>query len=103
MPPLPALPIRLPTAPAGHHPANRGVQTQSTPPAVWHTPVGLARCAGSGSYRDRVLLIFPQGVATVRLPWKHSRHNTGRPWVGLNGTVVSLPQLEQVVRVSTLE
>jgi hypothetical protein len=32
--------------------------------------------------------------------WKHSRHNTGRPCVGLNGTVVSLPQLKHTVRVS---
>jgi hypothetical protein len=40
-------------------------------------------------------------AAVFLLPWKHSRQNTGRPWVGLNGTVVSLPQLEQTVRVST--
>ena len=33
--------------------------------------------------------------------WKHSRQNTGRPCVGLNGTVVSLPHCEQLVRVST--
>src|SRR5947208_4664086 len=33
--------------------------------------------------------------------WKHSLQNTGRPCVGLNGTVVSLPQAEQVVTVST--
>src|SRR4029078_9413157 len=33
--------------------------------------------------------------------WKHSRQNTGRPWVGRNGTVVSLPHAEQVVLVST--
>src|SRR5258706_8791135 len=33
--------------------------------------------------------------------WKHSRQNTGRPWVGLNGTVVSLPHAEHMVRVST--
>ena len=43
-----------------------------------------------------------QAVATCRLPWKHSRQNTGRPCVGRNGTVVSLPHCEQVVRVSTL-
>src|SRR5712672_3489656 len=41
-------------------------------------------------------------AALVRFCWKHSRHNTGRPCVGLNGTVVSLPHPEQVVRVSTL-
>ena len=33
--------------------------------------------------------------------WKHSRQNTGRPCVGLNGTVVSLPHAEQLVVVST--
>src|SRR5437773_2838771 len=33
--------------------------------------------------------------------WKHSLQSTGRPWVGLKGTVVSLPQAEQVVAVST--
>ena len=33
---------------------------------------------------------------------KHSRQNTGRPWVGLKGTVVSLPHCEQTARVSVL-
>src|SRR5436190_4148059 len=33
--------------------------------------------------------------------WKHSRQNTGRPCVGRNGTVVSFPQAEQFVVVST--
>src|SRR6185312_9035352 len=32
--------------------------------------------------------------------WKQERHNTGLPCVGLNGTVVSVPHSEQVVRVS---
>ena len=35
-----------------------------------------------------------------RLAWKHSRQNTGRPWVGRKGTVVSLPHCEHVVFVS---
>ena len=43
-----------------------------------------------------------QAEAAARLCWKHSRQKTGRPWFGLNGTVVSLPQPEQLVRVSTL-
>jgi len=44
-----------------------------------------------------------QAVAAVaRRCWKHSRQKTGRPCVGLKGTVVSLPQPEQLVRVSTL-
>ena len=37
----------------------------------------------------------------VRLK-KHSRQYTGRPWVGLNGTVVSRPHCEHVVMVSVL-
>jgi hypothetical protein len=32
--------------------------------------------------------------------WKHSRQNTGRPWVGRKGTVVSFPHCEQLVFVS---
>jgi hypothetical protein len=32
--------------------------------------------------------------------WKQDRQSTGRPCVGLNGTVVSIPHSEQVVRVS---
>src|SRR6185437_1937245 len=37
----------------------------------------------------------------VRRCWKHSRQYTGRPCVGLKGTVVSLPHWEQTVLVST--
>jgi hypothetical protein len=33
--------------------------------------------------------------------WKHSRQYTGRPCVGLNGTVVSFPHCEHTVLVST--
>src|SRR5829696_5756821 len=43
---------------------------------------------------------MPPAPANLR-DWKHSRQNTGRPWVGRNGTVVSLPQAEQLVLVST--
>ena len=35
--------------------------------------------------------------------WKHCRQSTGRPCVGLNGTVVSMPQAEHSVRVSVRE
>jgi hypothetical protein len=41
-------------------------------------------------------------AACCRFCWKHSRQKTGLPCVGLNGTVVSLPHCEQVVRVSVL-
>src|SRR5919198_2501767 len=43
---------------------------------------------------------MPPAPANFR-DWKHSLQNTGRPCVGLNGTVVSLPQAEHVVTVST--
>src|SRR5437763_2213745 len=42
----------------------------------------------------------PPAPANFR-DWKHSLQNTGRPCVGLKGTVVSLPQAEQVAAVST--
>src|SRR5215467_13636973 len=43
---------------------------------------------------------MPPAPANFR-DWKHSLQKTGRPWVGLNGTVVSLPHAEHVVTVST--
>src|SRR6476620_9680806 len=42
----------------------------------------------------------PPAPANFR-DWKQSLQKTGRPCVGLNGTVVSLPHAEQVVMVST--
>ena len=38
-----------------------------------------------------------------RFNWKQDRQKTGRPCVGLNGTVVSTPQAEHSVRVSVRE
>ena len=47
--------------------------------------------------------MFPAAAAEVPFRFrKHSRQKTGRPWVGLNGTVVSRPHCEQVVMVSVL-
>src|SRR3954463_8507204 len=43
---------------------------------------------------------MPPAPANFR-DWKHSLQKTGRPCVGRKGTVVSLPQAEQVVTVST--
>src|SRR5690348_13004585 len=43
---------------------------------------------------------MPPAPANFR-DWKHSLQNTGRPCVGLKGTVVSLPHAEHVVMVST--
>src|SRR5882757_772509 len=42
-------------------------------------------------------------VEGARLLWKHCRQSTGRPCVGLNGTVVSMPHAEHSVRVSVRE
>ena len=45
--------------------------------------------------------LLPSHAAPIDLrAWKHSRQNTGRPCVGRNGTVVSLPHCEHVVLVS---
>src|SRR5687767_2124896 len=54
---------------------------------------GPAEDAGESAYA-------PPAPANFR-DWKHSRQNTGRPWVGRKGTVVSLPHAEQLVLVST--
>ena len=42
-------------------------------------------------------------AVTGRCAWKHCRQRTGRPWVGLKGTVVSIPHAEHLVRVSVRE
>src|SRR3954467_15125544 len=49
---------------------------------------------------DAAGLYTPPAPANFR-DWKHSRQKTGRPCVGRNGTVVSLPHAEQLVTVST--
>ena len=53
---------------------------------------------------DLQLLKLPSDYADTagRLCWKQSRQSTGRPCVGLNGTVVCLPHCEQMARVSVL-
>src|SRR6267378_1338238 len=43
---------------------------------------------------------MPPAPANFR-DWKHSLQKTGRPCVGLKGTVVSFPHAEHVVIVST--
>src|SRR5258707_8007061 len=50
--------------------------------------------------RDPRRSYTPPAPANLR-DWKHSLQNTGRPCVGLKGTVVSFPQAEHVVTVST--
>lgn len=50
-----------------------------------------------------VALSADHADAAGRFCWKQSRHNTGRPCVGLNGTVVCLPHCEHTARVSVLE
>jgi hypothetical protein len=72
---------------------------------------GQLSCAGH-NYPHRSMRLrfermpsFQEGPALVGegLPacfWKQDRQRTGRPCVGLNGTVVAVPHSEQVVRVS---
>ena len=50
-----------------------------------------------------VIVTTAIGKAARFFTWKHIRHNTGRPCVGLNGTVVSTLHSEHVVRVSVRE
>src|SRR5207245_9125443 len=50
--------------------------------------------------RPREAAQMPPAPANFR-DWKHSLQNTGRPCVGLKGTVVSFPHAEHVVTVST--
>src|SRR5512133_1610027 len=61
---------------------------RATPRRRGHDPGGSGGCQ------------TPPASANLR-DWKHSRQKTGRPCVGRNGTVVSLPQAEQLVVVST--
>jgi len=96
-------PLRRPGSPGsrssrcGKWARNHGIanwQNRADPPAI---------CACF----DPLLPAFPtpsraQAVASPRFWVKHSRHSTGRPWVGRNGTVVALPHAEQLARVSTL-
>src|SRR5215475_1316457 len=58
-----------------------------------------------GEYANFVTLWEPCGfyaAPSALLCWKHSLQNTGRPWVGRKGTVVSFPHCEQEVFVSAL-
>src|SRR5204863_7320090 len=58
--------------------------------------------AGGARRIGRSLRIYPADAPWAFRVRKHSRQNTGRPWVGLKGTVVSRPHCEQVVMVSRL-
>jgi hypothetical protein len=53
-----------------------------------------------GQRDDFTAIAATQADAAGRRCWKHSRQSTGRPCVGLNGTVVSLPHCEHTARVS---
>src|SRR6266700_507541 len=85
----------FPSVPTGFRPAFQAgefgaasLPGHTTP----HTARGTARNVNSEAERR----VFPEVQApaatpeTLR-PWKHCRQNTGRPWVGRKGTVVSRP------------
>src|SRR6202051_4206537 len=50
-----------------------------------------------------VVVAAIEPAAAGRFAWKHCRHSTGLPCVGLKGTVVSIPHSEHSVRVSVRE
>ena len=50
-----------------------------------------------------VAVVAIEPAAAGRFAWKHCRHSTGLPCVGLKGTVVSIPHSEHSVRVSVRE
>jgi len=71
--------------------------------------IGIARMIGKRfpsachpAYSARRRYRFPTLAEDAFRLRKHSRQYTGRPWVGLKGTVVSRPHCEQVVMVSVL-
>jgi hypothetical protein len=82
-------------------------------PQITHTASTYNSTAGVGGCRSPIepeATISIVAAAVTRAPvvgarfiWKHWRHSTGRPWVGLNGTVVSTPHSEHSVRVSVRE
>ena len=63
-----------------------------------HTSIPVQLAAGCAPSSEKMM---GQAVATFFFCVKHSRHRIGRPCVGRNGTVVSLPHWEQVARGST--
>ena len=73
------------------------------PVQLWHSCTGGApvsqSAAGICSCPFSGFIPFA-GTAGICCFWKHDRQSTGRPWVGLKGTVVSVPHSEHVVRVS---
>jgi hypothetical protein len=86
--------------------ARNGARAAGTSPRTDEIRLGIGK-REEGELGRRLcnrlqILLQHQAEATCLFCWKHSRQNTGRPWVGLKGTVVSLPHSEQVVRVSTL-
>ena len=84
-----------------HYAGERGSprQRKSRFGATW---TGV-QCPGAGEPDSGGTEDAEGGVATscpACAFWKHDRQSTGRPWVGRKGTVVSMPQAEQWVRVS---
>src|SRR5262249_23009110 len=77
------------------------IQSKTRPTNTRRRDAIQLRIGKQGTKGEPPIQAVIYAVAICRLAWKHSRQNTGRPWVGLNGTVVSLPHCEQLVRVST--
>src|SRR5260370_5447508 len=73
-----------------------GATNSSAPTAVCSAPAPATISAVAAA-------VTREPVVGARLLWKHCRQSTGRPCVGLNGTVVSMPHAEHSVRVSVRE
>jgi hypothetical protein len=69
-------------------------------PASPSAPVTRSSRAPTASSATAVAAV--SALVTTRFTWKHCRQSTGRPCVGLNGTVVSIWHSEHSVRVSVL-
>jgi hypothetical protein len=63
-------------------------------------PISVVAAAATSSAVAVVVAVVSAGTAARCLVWKHWRQSTGRPCVGLNGTVVWMPHSEHSVRVS---
>lgn len=78
------------------------LRRRTLPRTPRHKRIGGGACCSYEISTQDVLKTFYALAAAVFFCWKHSRQKTGLPCVGLNGTVVSLPQSEHAVFVSTL-
>ncbi len=92
----------MPMAPPGRDLRPR--QPSPPSPRVRAIPAAAAAISSTGTCAGEAPVIPLAASVPFRCAfWKHCRQSTGRPCVGLNGTVVSTSHVEQIVRVSVRE